>query len=135
MPWDLALDGESGDILFGPTHDLLGATGDGLTKQRILLRCRIPRGTWQYDETGTLGSSLTTISSAPSAAQVAQAPALVREALEPMDDISVGDVQVSTDDQNRLIVMLNYTTVADPDEENAVVINDVLPSIDATMTV
>ena len=135
MPWDLALDGETGDLLFSPTHDLLGATGDGLTNQRILLRCRIPRGAWQYDEEGTLGSRLAAISRAPSARQLAEAPSLVQEALEPMDDISVGDVQVSTDENNRLVVSVNYVTVDPVEGEDAQVIDDSMPSIDATMTI
>lgn len=135
MPWDIALDGESGDLLFSPTHDLLGTTGDGLTKQRILLRCKIPRGGWQYDEDGTLGSNLHLITRAPSAAQLAEAPSLVQEALEPMDDISVEDVQVSTDENNRLVVAVTYTNVVVDDEEDITEIETSIPTIDATMTI
>lgn len=135
LPWDIALDGDSGDILFGPTHDLLGTTGDGLTQQRILLRCKIPRGGWQYDEDGTLGSRLTLITNAPSAAQVAQAPALVREALEPMDDISVEDIQVSADKNNRLVVSVSYRNVDVENDEDITEIDTSIPTIDATMTI
>jgi hypothetical protein len=133
--WDLALDGETGDIIFSPTHDLLGATGDGLTQQRILLRCRIPRGAWQYDEEGTLGSRLASHAGVSSVRMLNEAPGFVREALEPMDDISVGEIQVATDENNRIVVSLNYTNVVNPDDEGAVVIDDTVPTIDATMTI
>jgi hypothetical protein len=116
--WDLALDGESGDILFSPTRDLLGATGDGLTRQRILLRCKIPRGSWQYDDDKTLGSRLNTISRFPSSRQINEAPGIVREALEPMDDIVLNDVQVSTTDKNQLLVAVNYSVVDEIDDDS-----------------
>src|SRR3954469_22991398 len=129
MPWDFALDGDTGDILFGPTHDLLGTTGDGLTRQRILLRCKIPRGGWQYDDDGSLGSRLNLITNAPSARQVVEAPALVREALEPMDDIAIDDVQVSTDENNRLLVSVSYRNVDVENDEDITEIDTSIPTI------
>lgn len=136
MSWDLALDGDTGDLLFSPTLDLLGSTGDGLTKQRILIRCKVPRGAWEYDPDGTLGSRLQTVSRAPSPAQLAAAPGLVREALEPMDDIHIDDVQVSIDENNRLVVEVAYTPLPVVDESDATTVDvSDLPSIDATVTI
>lgn len=136
MAFDIALDGESGDVIFGPTRDLLGATGDGLTKQRILLRCKVPRGSWVYDEDGTLGSRLYTISASASAAQLQQAPAYVREAVEPMDDIQLTDVSAVLDDQNRIVVAVDFINVIADDEIDASPIeDDQLPGIETTFTV
>lgn len=133
MAYDLALDG-TGDLLFTGIHDLQGATGDVLTQQRILLRCKIPRGGWAYDEDGTLGSRLATISRSPSAKQLQEAPSLVMEALEPMDDISVQDVQVATDDDGRLVISVAYTNVS-AEEEAVQSPDDTMPTIDAIMTI
>lgn len=135
MSWDLALEGESGDLIFSPTLDLLGSTGEGLTKQRILLRCRIPRGVWAYDETGELGSRLAEISRNPGPVQLANAPALVREALAPMDDISVDSVQATTDENNRLVVAVSYRPVLTEDESDATGTTDSTSVIDATVTI
>lgn len=124
MSWDLALDGDSGDVIFSPTLDLLGSTGDGLTKQRILLRCKIPRGSWMYDEDKTLGSRLSEISSAPSALQIVQAPALVREALEPMDDIALVNVEATFDENSQIVVAVDYTPVIGEDEIDLVTVSE-----------
>jgi phage gp46-like protein len=124
MSWDLALDGDSGDVIFSPTLDLLGATGDGLTKQRILLRCKIPRGSWVYDEDKTLGSRLYQISSTPSAQQIVQAPALVREALEPMEDIAIVGVEATFDENNQIAVVVDFTPILSEDEIDLVTVSD-----------
>jgi phage gp46-like protein len=134
MSWDLAFNAEIGDLLFSPSLDLLGATGDGLTTQRIYVRCKIPRGTWQYDEDGTLGSRITSVSRSVAAQQVQDLPNLVREALEPMDDIHVDDVQVQVDDENRLIVSVSYTPIDDTSDSVDPVPLSTLPSIDSTVT-
>ncbi|HWV45673.1 MAG TPA: hypothetical protein VN039_06580 [Nitrospira sp.] len=136
MSWDLALEGESGDLIFSPTLDLLGATGDGLTKQRVLIRCRIPRGSWTYDLTGELGSRLATISRNPGPIQLANAPAMVKEALAPMEDITVDDVQATVDENNRLVVSVSYTPVLTQDEADAIGgVSADIPVIDATVTI
>jgi hypothetical protein len=133
--WDLALS-ENGDLMFSPTRDLLGTTADELTKQRILVRCRIPRGSWAYDATGTLGSRLAASSRNPHASQLQQAPALVREALAPMDDIQIEDVQVSTDENNRLMVAVNFKSIISvDDQETADAVDESMPSVDAIMTI
>lgn len=132
--WDLAIDGETGDLIFSPHLDLLGAAGPNLTQQRILTRCKIPRGTFTYDVDGTLGSRLHTISSSATSRQVREAPALVEEALEPMTDIRVNDVDVSVDENNRLVVSVKYSNVVGSDEtEDAVV--DTTPDYDARVTI
>lgn len=131
--FDLAIDLESCDLIFGPHTDLLGASGDVVTRQRILTRCKIPRGTWVYDEDGTIGSRLLQISGRPSGQQLAQAPALVEEALEPMQDIQVGSVQASITDDNKLAVFVNYQPVGGAPEDESVT-TELTPEFDVTLT-
>lgn len=135
--WDLAVDGETGDLLFSPTRDLLGAVGDGLTRQRILVRCKIPRGTWVYDEIGTLGSNLYRISRSPGSKQIQDAPGYVREAVADMDDIQIHDVQVQPDENNRLVVNLTYSpVVTDEDaDDDGTLESGLLPDIDTSVTI
>lgn len=121
MSWDLALDGDSGDIMFGASGDLLGVSGVPLVNQRILVRTKIPRGSWYADDTGTLGSDLYLISGAPSSSSLDVAKADVLEALVPMDDITVNDVDASITDDDRLLIVVSWTpasAVDSPADEN-----------------
>src|SRR4051812_24218817 len=118
--WDLALDPTTGDLLFGPTHDLLGTSGTKLTEQRIMTRCKIPRGTYTYDEAGTLGSRLYSISGSPIARQAREAPALVQEALEPMSDVNITAIDVGVTEDDRVFLIVNYTPVVRADEGDVV---------------
>lgn len=118
--WDLALDPDSGDLLFGPTHDLLGVTGTNLTDQRILTRCKIPRGTYTYDETGSLGSRLYTISGSPIERQAREGPALVQEALEPMADVNIDSIDVGLTDDDRVFMTVKYSPVVRADEGDVI---------------
>jgi hypothetical protein len=113
---DLATDPATGDFMFGGTRDLMGCTGPELVNQRILTRARIPRGTFAYDENGTLGSRLHSIMGYPSQRQISSAPALVQEAVEPMDDIRVTNVTVNVTDDNRLELHVKWVPVVGRDE-------------------
>lgn len=113
VAYDLEIDGTTGDLVFAPSRDLAGVSGSALTKQRILIRCKVPRATWLYDSDGTFGSDLYKISNAPGPSQLAQAPALVHEALMPMDDIKIDDVQVGIDSENRLSINVLFSDVND----------------------
>lgn len=96
MAWDLAI-GPHGDLLFAGNRDLTGVGGHSLTEQRIRLRCKIPRGSWVYDEPRTLGSNLWKLLGVGRADVIENVDPYVREALTPMGDISVEDVLVVTD--------------------------------------
>ena len=133
MPWDLALDGDSGDFMFGPTHDLLGTSGKQLTEQRMLIRCRIPRGSFTYDTDGTLGSRLNTLSVYPSERAIRDAPALVTEALADMDDIQLLDVEATEDENHRLITFVKYNPIISP-QESSDFDPDPMPEFDATIS-
>lgn len=97
MAYDLALDA-NGDLVISGHRDLSGISGTHLTEQRMRIRLQIPRGTWLYDADKTLGSLLhRSIGGHPS--QAYSLPSVAREALRPMDDIQVGDVEVVTEEK------------------------------------
>lgn len=133
MSWDLALDLESTDVIFGPSRDLLGQTSAELYRQRIFVRCKVPRGTFGDDE--TFGSRLHEIAGYTLDRQFREAPPLVREALEPMDDIEIMDVIVEVTDNNRLAVTVKFRPILSPDETDEIVDDGELPDFDAVVTI
>ena len=134
MAWDLAIDPATGDFMFGPSRDLLGCTGPELINQRILIRSRIPRGTFTYDENGDLGSRLHRITGFTREKQVAQAPAIILEALEPMNDISINEVNAGVTENNQLDIQVRWKPVVRSDEVS-VSQPDITPEFDARVTV
>jgi len=117
VAWDLQLEGATGDLVFSPAHDYAGVSGEEILRQRISIRCKIPRGTYLYDETGQLGSTLHLIPRSPSVGQIQGAEAAVMEALAPMsDEINIISVDVEKTEDNKLQVNVNFTPVlSDPD--------------------
>jgi hypothetical protein len=92
MPFDLAIS-EKGDLVVAGNRDLQGTSGNPLVEQRIRLRLQIPRGSWLYDEDKTLGSLAHQImKSRPDRAY--DLPSIVQEALRPMEDITVHEVEI-----------------------------------------
>jgi hypothetical protein len=132
--WDLALDGATGDFIFGPNHDLLGSSGNELTEQRILVRTKIPRGSFTYDADGTLGSQLHAIMSYPSARQLNEAPAIVQQALNEMDDIQITSVDVEEDAKRRLIISVSYSPVPANDSETDLFEDEDIPEFTTDLT-
>jgi len=117
VAWDMQLEGETGDLVFSPARDIAGVSGEEILRQRISIRCKIPRGTYLYDETGQLGSNLHLIPRSPSVGQVQAVEAAVVEALTPMaDEINVISVDVAKTEDNKLQVDVNFSPVlSDPD--------------------
>lgn len=117
MPLDLAIDPNTRDLVIAPHGDIAVRTGGEVVKQRITNRLRIVAGEWHLDPTnGTLGSRMRELMRMPAFQVVTDAPRVIREALEPMDDVIVHDVQVAIDpnDQRRLAISLKYAEV-EPD--------------------
>ena len=117
--WDFATDPATGDWLFSANRDVAGIDGDSLDRQRIMNRLKITRGSFNYDETGVLGSRLREAGSRISTAQAEIGmPILIEEALEPMEDIIVRNVSVTVneDEPGRIDVALSYSHAIDPDE-------------------
>lgn len=106
MSFDLAIS-EHGDLVLAGHRDLGGKSGTDLLEQRMLLRLRLMRGAWTFDDTDTLGSNLHHISGMAPAKAIEIAPAYVREALRPVDDVTIEDVKATTDGQN-LTMIITY---------------------------
>lgn len=114
MPLDLAIDPNTRDLVISPRSDFSLRTGTEVVKQRILTRLRIPAGEWHLDPTrGTLGSRMKDLMRMPAFQVVTDAPRVIREALEPMEDLIVHDVECAIDPKNarKLNLMLTYSVV------------------------
>lgn len=109
MSWDIGLL-DTGDISFNANGDIGGITGTDLLEQRMKLRLRLHRGSWLYDTDETLGSLLYRLIGMSSSDAQAVAAAYVREALRPIDEISVDNAEVSVD-SHMLTIIVDYHTV------------------------
>ena len=92
--FDLAID-PNGDLVFAGNLDLQGATGDQVAEQRVIIRLKIPRGSWIYDIDGTLGSQLREIIRNARSYSVDRARTYVMDALKDAGDIAVSDVEIT----------------------------------------
>jgi hypothetical protein len=112
---DLAVDFGKHDLRLAPNNDLDVVTGQATVDQRIRVRLFIPQGEWLLDPTdGSLGSHLRDAFRMTPSQGIDAAKLLVREALEPMTDISVTDVDVTQNPDNpRAIDILIYYQMSD----------------------
>lgn len=93
--FDLKMNYQTGDLVIGPDNDLVGISGHQMAWHRAHIRLIIQKGKWMLDPTdGELGSRLPTLLRAGEDVGLAEAGLLVREALEPMDDIELVQVDV-----------------------------------------
>jgi len=110
MAWDIAIDLQTGDLVWTGITDFASRDGSALDQQRIHVRLFIERGEFIYDPTnGALGSRLLDILRLPRARAMLEADLYVREALEPMDDIQVTNVEVVEIEEDPRVVRLNIT--------------------------
>lgn len=113
MAWDLALASSGdliftpGDLMFSPSADISGISGVDLIEQRMLMRLKLHRGSWVYDDDGSFGSQLYRLIGHNPNTAAAQADAIVREALRPMDEIDVGEVHIMQQDTS-LVLIIDY---------------------------
>jgi hypothetical protein len=115
MPTDLALNfSNEGDLVFAANRDLQVVTGPDLIKQRIMVRLFIQKP-WDYDPTGgTLGSRLYDVTHYQRRRALSYVELIVREALEPMNEIRVTDVVIKeTDDERRIEIYIQYVIIDD----------------------
>lgn len=104
MAWDIAINLQTGDLMWTGTNDFASRDGTDLDKQRIHVRLFIERGEFIYDPSnGALGSRLLDILHLPRARALAEADLYVREALEPMEDIAVTEVGIEELSDSRTI--------------------------------
>jgi hypothetical protein len=133
MPWDIAVDGETGDWIFDPARDILAVSGIALARQKIITRLKIPRGSFVYDEDGTLGSRLAELARGNVQVALAETPRMVREALADMPDISIKNVYayISEDDSSKVVARVEYAPALEefpdnPDEDSDLDIIDLV---------
>jgi hypothetical protein len=125
VAWDIELEAETSDLVFSPARDIAGVSGEQILRQRISIRCKIPRATYMYDVDGNLGSTLHLVPRISTPAQLEAAQGAVMEALEPMsDEINIISVDTVKTEDNTLQVSVNFEPVrTDPD----------VPTIDDTL--
>lgn len=118
MATDLALDYNTGDLVISPTGDLDLRTGTKTIDQRIRVRLRIIQGAWAFDPSnGTLGSRIREMYRMPTWRAASELGLVIREALEPMEDIAVQSVDVAqdADDERKLHLQITYIPIEDGD--------------------
>jgi hypothetical protein len=116
MSWDLVIS-EHGDLVFGSNRDLAGVSGNDLLEQRMRLRLKIQRGSWVYDEDENLGSRLNTVSTMRPDQMDTAVRAYVQEALLPMTEIVVTDVQVEIVDSHSITAHVFYVVSGDEETD------------------
>ena len=125
MAVDFALD-ENGDLRVSPSNDVALVSGIDEVEQRIKFRIRTMVGTWQFHP--TFGSSLFSLLRLSPDLAVPQVPLMVKEALAPMSDISVRDVNawLDPDDPKKIDFTVEYALVDNEAEGDQLVLNDSL---------
>lgn len=127
--WDLAV-APNGDLIISGNRDIAGKSGTDLLEQRMILRLKMHRGEWTYDDNDSLGSQLyRLIGENPTRAQ-ASAPAYVREALRDMtNEISIDDVQI-TIAARAMTLTISYSVLSDlggGSEQQAQIVDVTIP--------
>lgn len=100
MAWDFMRDLQTGDWRFSGDRDYAGVTGTMLIQQRVSINLKIPRGSFIYDADKSLGSRLYELLHSDFERGLRDAPDIVREALDGMDDIAIDTVTVTPDENN-----------------------------------
>lgn len=117
MAFDLALDYATGDLKLGPNGDFDVRTGPQVTRQRIYTRLKVMRDAWHLDPSGgLLGSHLHEFQRMSTERGAQQVELFVREALEPMEDISVENVEVTIPDPRTISLTISYFNVEEGEE-------------------
>lgn len=111
---DLAINLNTGDLLFMPNRDLAVASGDQILRQRVHARLMIERP-WALDPTdGALGSTLHTFLRTSSPDSADNLRAAVIEALSPIEEITVDNVDLVVSSGGRSVaITIQYHALDD----------------------
>lgn len=110
MPYDTYINRKTGDWVLSANGDFQGATGVEFDRQRIWIRAVIPRGTFVYDKTKTLGSTLYEVPRNPPFNLLEVARNALYTALDGIDGISIDDIDVvQVGSQISLLVQFSKT--------------------------
>lgn len=127
MSVDLALDRSTGDLAASPSNDLLLVSGIDVVRQRIRTRLKIQLGTWTInDDTEQIGSTLDALLRLPVFRVIDELPLVVKEALAPMSDIRVIEVDVAPDpnDPKAVGFTVSYQVVDDQGASDVLTFSD-----------
>lgn len=115
---DIAIDFVSGDLKLTANRDFAAMSGPDEIVQRIHLRLMIDQGTWLEDPTdGQLGSRLRSLLGMSASRIMGEAPILIKEALAPMTDIVVEDVEMELSaDERTVAAHITYHDIEGPNE-------------------
>ncbi len=115
MAYDTYLNRETGDWAFNAHGDFLGVAGEEFNRQRIWIRAKIPRGSFTYDKSKTLGSTLYAVTRNPTARQAEAAISAMYLALDGMTGIQVEDITAVVDTvSQRISLNVSYSRTTDP---------------------
>lgn len=116
---DIAIDFRTGDLKLSAHRDFAGISGPDEVVQRIHVRLMIERGGWLYDPTdGQLGSRLQGTTNMLPGRALGEVDLLIREALQPMNDIAIVDIEtlIDPDNERQIVAHITYRQVSDPNE-------------------
>jgi len=117
MAWDLCISNFN-DLVFSPHRDMQTVSGEDLLNQRIILRLKMKRGSWIFDEHKDLGSNLDFALQMDQPNAIESLEMLVAEALEPIsDEIIISQVEVTptVGEPRSLDLVLTYQRVIPPE--------------------
>lgn len=98
MPVDLEISA-LGDLVFTGGRDLSVVQATDVMKQRMMLRLRLPRGSYKYNR--SMGSELRLALNRPNRPEVREhAASYARAALVPMQDMSIQEIQIEIGEDN-----------------------------------
>lgn len=109
MAWDLKIDPATGDLTWDTNLDLAAVSGIEILRQRISTRLKIELGSFIYNT--DLGSRVRSIFQMGIPNTDQNLEMLVRDALEPMDDIIVTDIAITHPDPRVSQVSIYYQPV------------------------
>jgi hypothetical protein len=120
MAWDIKMDGETRDWVFTASRDYAHVEGMDIVKQRVMTRLFIERGTFIYDVQGDLGSRTWELLRFPHWKSEEQLNITIQEALAPMDDVEIIEVEVWSPGQQFMLGQQQQITY-EPDVRQVVV--------------
>jgi hypothetical protein len=104
MPVDLEMS-NLGDLVFGPSRDLKVVQKADLMTQRIMVRLKLPKGSFIFS--ATMGSDINALLRSTNTAEgQARAVSIVTQALRPMDDLRITSISVKQDPLNPKSIMV-----------------------------
>jgi len=127
--WDIAIS-DLDDLVYSPNRDFLTVSGIELLHQRIMLRLKMKRGSWIFDDTKELGSNLDFALRMNQPEAMAELDTLVVEALDPIrDEITILRTEIVPTEGNvrSLDLIIVYQRVENserggfPESENLVI--------------